>query len=76
MLRAPGGHTAAMSQWWYCLRHSTVEEGAGCAGMERLGPYGSREEAAAAPQRTREQTEAEDARDRADGDWGRPPSRG
>ena len=61
-----------MSDWYYCLRHSTVEEGAGCAGMERLGPYGTREEAAAAPQRARERTEAEDARDRAEDDWGRP----
>ena len=64
-----------MSDWYYCLRHTTVEEGAGCAGMERLGPYASREEAAAAPQRAQERTEAEDARDRADDDWGRPPAR-
>ncbi|MFY7066521.1 hypothetical protein ACOQFV_11695 [Nocardiopsis changdeensis] len=25
--------------WWYCLRHNTVEHGAGCPNRERLGPY-------------------------------------
>ena len=62
-----------MSDWYYCLRHRTVEEGAGCAGMERLGPYGTREEAAAAPQRAQERTEAEDARDRPTTTGARPP---
>ncbi|GHC91564.1 hypothetical protein GCM10007079_39000 [Nocardiopsis terrae] len=25
--------------WWYCLRHSRVEHGAGCPNSQRLGPY-------------------------------------
>ena len=31
--------------WWYCVRHRTVEQGAGCPGKDRLGPYATREEA-------------------------------
>ena len=57
--------------WWYCLKHGTVEEEHECALGDRLGPYASREEAARALQTARERTEAEDARDRADNDWGR-----
>ena len=26
-------------QWYYCLKHKTVEQGMSCAGTERLGPY-------------------------------------
>ncbi len=33
------------SQWWYCLKHSTVEGDEGCANADRMGPYASREEA-------------------------------
>ncbi|MDE3724074.1 hypothetical protein PWG71_22010 [Nocardiopsis sp. N85] len=25
--------------WWYCLKHNTVEHGAGCPNRERMGPY-------------------------------------
>ena len=32
-------------QWWYCLRHRTVEQGAGCPGKDRLGPYPTRQDA-------------------------------
>lgn len=55
--------------WWYCLTHSTVEEGVGCRSGDRLGPYDSQSEAAAALTKARERTEAEDARDREDNDW-------
>ncbi len=57
-------------QWWWCLKHRQVEQGAGCPNNERLGPYDAEQEAAGAPARTQARTEAEDARDRADDDWG------
>ncbi|MBY5162931.1 hypothetical protein [Salsipaludibacter albus] len=35
--------------YWYCLHHSRVEhEDEGCADRRRLGPFETREEAAAA----------------------------
>ncbi|MEU8140069.1 hypothetical protein [Streptodolium elevatio] len=53
-------------QWYYCIKHSTVEQGAGCRANDRLGPYPTREAAAhaleSASQRTREE-------DRKDEDW-------
>lgn len=33
-------------EWFYCLEHGKVEEGPECPGKDRMGPYGSREEAA------------------------------
>ena len=63
-----------MSFWW-CLTHSRVEGSAtddsGCANVERLGPYETRERAATALDRTRARTAAEDARDEAEDDWRR-----
>ena len=60
-----------MTYWW-CLTHAAVEEGDGCPNKERLGPYATREMAAAAIDRTRARTEAEDARDEAEADgWGK-----
>ncbi len=42
-------------QWFWCLRHQTVEPAdGGCADDQRMGPYSSREEAA----HWREQVEA------------------
>ncbi|MFX4294431.1 hypothetical protein [Streptomyces bohaiensis] len=32
-------------QWYYCLRHGTVEEGMQCPATDRLGPYPSRMDA-------------------------------
>lgn len=58
--------------WWWCLRHARVERGPGCPNKERLGPYATEQEASAAPQRVAARTAAEDARDEADDDWGRP----
>ncbi len=52
--------------YWYCLTHSTVEEGAGCRSGDRLGPYETQADADRALEKARERTEAEDARDRAD----------
>lgn len=63
-----------MSFWW-CLTHGRVEGGssddAGCANMDRLGPYDSREQAEGALARARERTAARDAQDEAEDDWGR-----
>lgn len=52
--------------WFYCLTHSTVEEGVGCRSGDRLGPYDTEGDATRALERARERTAAEDARDRAD----------
>jgi hypothetical protein len=59
-----------MSSWWWCLTHQEAEPGAGCANMSRLGPYESREQATAAPERTRARTEQQDAADEAEDGWG------
>jgi hypothetical protein len=32
-------------QWWFCLKHNTVEPTEACANSERLGPYATRDEA-------------------------------
>ncbi|WP_248959524.1 hypothetical protein [Sphaerisporangium perillae] len=37
-------------QWWFCLKHMAVEPEKGCPNKDRLGPYATREEAAAALQ--------------------------
>jgi hypothetical protein len=59
-----------MSGYYWCLSHSEVEHGPGCANMKRLGPYDTPEQAAQAPERTRARTEQQDALDEADDDWG------
>jgi hypothetical protein len=41
-------------EWVYCLEHGKVEEGPDCPGKDRMGPYGSREEAAHAMETARE----------------------
>ena len=28
-----------MSEFFYCLTHNSVEEGPGCRGADRMGPY-------------------------------------
>ncbi|WP_103500969.1 MULTISPECIES: hypothetical protein [Streptomyces] len=40
--------TGKAGEWYYCLKHQTVEEGMDCPGKDRMGPYASREEAARA----------------------------
>ena len=63
-----------MSFWW-CLTHAGVEgsasEDLGCANLDRLGPYGTREQAAGALDRARARTAEQDAKDAADDDWGK-----
>ena len=53
-------------QWYYCLKHQTVEGPDGCRAADRLGPYPDRETAAHALEIARERTESAD---RADREW-------
>jgi hypothetical protein len=40
-----GGVEVFMEQrWWWCLEHQRVEPDLGCAGTERLGPFGTPED--------------------------------
>lgn len=49
--------------WWFCLRHQTVEKGAGCPDRERMGPYATAEEAANALSTAAARNRAWDAQD-------------
>jgi hypothetical protein len=51
------------NDWWYCLKHHTVEHGAGCPGKDRLGPYASAEEASQALEIVQRRNEEWDAQD-------------
>ncbi|MBW1596512.1 hypothetical protein [Streptomyces sp. JJ38] len=44
-------------EWYYCLKHRTVEEGPQCGALDRFGPYPSREAAAHAMETARERNE-------------------
>lgn len=50
-------------QWYYCLKHHTVEEALGCRAKDRLGPYPTREEAEHALEKVKERNEAWKAQD-------------
>ena len=45
-------------EYWYCLKHHTVEPREGCKNADRLGPYPTREDATRALENL-----AEDLRD-------------
>jgi hypothetical protein len=49
--------------WWFCLRHKTVEGDDGCPGKDRLGPYPTREAAAHALETVQERNKQWDAQD-------------
>jgi hypothetical protein len=53
-------------QWFYCLKHHTVEGPDGCRAADRLGPYPDKETASRALEIARERTEAAD---RSDAEW-------
>ena len=53
-------------KWWYNHRTGEVEEGPQSLGSDRDGPYGSREEAARAPEIARERARAWAAEDAAE----------
>jgi len=44
-------------QWWFCLKHQSVEQSDACANFERLGPYSSRQEAEGALAQAAERTQ-------------------
>jgi hypothetical protein len=50
-------------QWWFCLKHNTVEPDAGCRAKDRLGPYPTKEEASRALETAKRRTEEWDAAD-------------
>lgn len=52
--------SSAEDQWWYCLRHSRAEQGAGCPNKYRLGPYPDEESAVEALRTVAERNEAWD----------------
>ncbi len=60
------------SGWYYCLTHQTVEQGKGCKGPDRMGPYPDEATAARALGIARERTRAADEADKKfrDGDDG------
>ncbi len=46
-----------MSDFWYCLKHHTVEPQEGCKNADRLGPYPTEAEAARALEKVQERNE-------------------
>ncbi|MEU0884804.1 hypothetical protein ABZ345_39955 [Lentzea sp. NPDC005914] len=52
------------SGWYFCLTHQTVEQGKGCKGPDRMGPYPDEATAARALEIARERTKAADEADR------------
>ena len=55
--------------WYFCMKHKTVEGPDGCSNNERMGPYDSEQEAAAAIEKAAARTQQWDAEDRRwDGD--------
>lgn len=53
-------------EYWFCLKHHTVEGADGCRAADRLGPYASKDEAAHALEKVAERNEQWD--DDPDGD--------
>jgi hypothetical protein len=51
-------------QWFWCMRHNSVEQGVGCPGSERFGPYPSADAAAHWREKVAERNEAWDEEDR------------
>ena len=45
-------------EWFYCLKHHTVEGPVGCKAKDRLGPYATREEAEHALEKVKERNQA------------------
>ena len=50
-------------QWFYCLKHHTVEGALGCRAKDRLGPYPTRAEAEQALEKVKERNDAWKAQD-------------
>ncbi|WP_415954431.1 hypothetical protein [Streptomyces sp. KLOTTS4A1] len=56
MTHFPSSAAEEAGQWFYCLKHESVEEGPACRAADRLGPYASSEEAARAIETARKRT--------------------
>jgi hypothetical protein len=55
------------TKWYYCLTHNKAEQGVGCKGGDRMGPYPDENTATRALELARERTKAEDKKDNS---WG------
>lgn len=64
-LDSMGGEVGRTTEWYYCLKHHTVEVRENCQAKNRLGPYPSPEAASHALESVREREEQIDAEDRA-----------
>jgi hypothetical protein len=53
------------AEYWFCLKHHTVEGEDGCRNADRLGPYDSAEEASRALDKVAERNEEWES----DPDW-------
>lgn len=58
-------------EYYYCLKHKTVEDKSGCKAADRLGPYSSKAEASRALEIAAERTEAWEN----DPDWNDEPNK-
>ncbi len=47
-------------EYWFCLKHHTVEGADGCKSADRLGPYPSQAEASRALEKVEERNESWD----------------
>jgi hypothetical protein len=56
-----------MDKFWYCVKHHAVEGADGCPPIDRLGPYGSREEAERALEKAAERNAEWERMDEEDG---------
>ena len=56
-----------MTQWWYNHKTGQVEEGPQSLGLDRDGPYATREDAARAPEIAQERARKWAEEDAADG---------
>jgi len=45
------------AEYWFCLKHHTVEDAGGCKNADRLGPYATSEEASRALDKVEERNE-------------------
>ena len=55
----------AAEEYWFCLKHHTVEGEEGCKSADRLGPYATADEASRALDKVQERNENWDN----DPDW-------
>ena len=57
------GEDGVLTQWWFNLSTHAVEQGPGSGNHDRLGPYATEAEAAAALERARARSDAYDGGD-------------